>query len=79
MNKFTAVIILALIALSGCDQASAKKVPLSGLNGEYKLKRNYQYEKIELPDGTPCYVIHGGSQSGTVGITCDYQNKNTDG
>jgi hypothetical protein len=33
----------------------------------------YSFEAIPLPDGTPCYVIRGGTHSGIVGVTCNYR------
>ena len=32
----------------------------------------YRFTAITSPDGTPCYVVRGGSHAGMVGVTCNY-------
>lgn len=50
------LILLVLFTVSACD-ASRTEIP----------KIVYGFEYFELPDGTPCYLIKGGSHSGIAG------------
>ena len=36
---------------------------------------NYIEENYTLSDGAPCIILHGGTHSNIIGITCDYSNK----
>lgn len=58
------LVILIVLVLMGCSP-EMRSVPHT----------KYRFEPITLPDGTPCYIIKGGSHSGMIGITCDYNQE----
>jgi hypothetical protein len=59
------VVLLACVLLVGCGGSNL-------VDGKGKPYKKYRFEPIHLPDGTPCYVVKGGTHSGYIGITCDY-------
>lgn len=40
-----------------------------------KISSKVKYKAISyiLPNGTPCFIIRGGTHSGYIGITCNYR------
>jgi hypothetical protein len=61
LNKGTlALSILIALLCAGCSEEETVE------------REKYREEPYTLEDGTPCTIIHGGSHSGMVGVTCSY-------
>ena len=48
-------------------------ISLISCEANTQVRKKYREESYILNDGTPCIIIHGGTHSGMVGVTCNYK------
>lgn len=60
------LMVIGLLILIGCSPEMYSQPQIQ-----------YRFEPVKLPDGTSCHIVHGGTHSGMVGITCDYSKEDS--